>query len=214
MRLSLERRLKKRLHVEVALLQDEVVDVVYDVDDSLVLHGGTAVWRCYAGNRFSEDLDFYCADVSKIDSLLVQRLRGRGLKVLKYKKTDNLVFCKVSDERVEVRVEVNFLRKVDSIVASFEKTDGSFMDVWTLSAENLLLEKLSAFEQRRFVRDLYDVWHLSNYVKNDAAVKERVNAFLAKARRPVDEQNLKAIVFAGAVPSFNQLVESLSRRFA
>ncbi|MFH1246948.1 MAG: nucleotidyl transferase AbiEii/AbiGii toxin family protein, partial [Candidatus Micrarchaeota archaeon] len=58
MNFPLANKLKKRLHLETATLQDEVVDLIYSIS-SPVLHGGTAIWRCYAGNRFSEDLDFY-----------------------------------------------------------------------------------------------------------------------------------------------------------
>jgi len=58
-KIPLEKRLKKRMDVEIAFLQDEVVEILYAIESRLVLHGGTAVWRCYGGNRLSEDLDFY-----------------------------------------------------------------------------------------------------------------------------------------------------------
>lgn len=58
MEIPLEKRLKKRLHVDVGRLQDEAMEVLYSVDNTLVLHGGTAIWRCFSGNRFSEDWTF------------------------------------------------------------------------------------------------------------------------------------------------------------
>ncbi|MBM3309818.1 MAG: hypothetical protein FJY77_06125, partial [Candidatus Altiarchaeales archaeon] len=48
-------RLKKQAHKKVAEAQDIIVRELYNVFDNAVLHGGTAIWRCYQGNRFSED---------------------------------------------------------------------------------------------------------------------------------------------------------------
>lgn len=52
-------RLKKQAHKKVAEAQDLIVKELYSVFDGAVLHGGTAIWRCYGGNRFSEDVDAY-----------------------------------------------------------------------------------------------------------------------------------------------------------
>ncbi len=52
MKVPLEKRLRKRLHVEIGLLQDELMELLYSISDSLVLHDGTAVWRCYGGIDF------------------------------------------------------------------------------------------------------------------------------------------------------------------
>ena len=49
-------KLKKQNHKELAEAQDIMIENIFDVDDA-VLHGGTAIWRCYKGKRFSEDID-------------------------------------------------------------------------------------------------------------------------------------------------------------
>ncbi|MEW5954994.1 MAG: nucleotidyl transferase AbiEii/AbiGii toxin family protein [Candidatus Micrarchaeota archaeon] len=209
MKLPLEKRLRKRLHVEVAFLQDAVVEAVYECSENAVLHGGTAVWRCFGGNRFSEDLDFYCSDISKIDECLPRLLERRGLQLRKYKKTANLVFCKVASEGVEVRLEINFARTTPREARSFEKTDGTSIQVFCLPARELFLEKISAYENRRFARDLYDLIQLKAVVENDAQVKARLEKFLAAPPPPVDEATLKATVLAGTIPSFKQMTEQL-----
>lgn len=211
--IPLEKRLKKRLHIDVALLQDEVAEILYAVENSMVFHGGTAIWRCYGGNRFSEDLDFYCSDVAKLEQGFRKSAESRGLTVAKFKKTENLVFCKVSNGSVEVRVEVNFALVKNAVSKPFEKTDGSFMEVLTLSPEELVIEKIGAYRNRRFIRDIYDIYHLSSYV-SDEKIRKKVQAFLASLEKPVDEENLKAIVYAGNVPSFEQIVAALKRRFS
>jgi predicted nucleotidyltransferase component of viral defense system len=212
--IPLEKRLRKRMHVEIALLQDEAVEILYGIENGLVFHGGTALWRCYGGNRFSEDLDFYCRDIGKIEREFRKKAAERGLAVLKFKKTANLVFCKVSNGRAEIRVELNHSARKAAIVRSYEKADGSFMDVLTLAPEDLLLEKIDAYRNRRFIRDIYDVYHLSNYVKDEKMVKTSVLGLLESLEPPIDEENLKAIVYAGNIPSFGQIVEALKRRFS
>ncbi|MBU3958073.1 MAG: nucleotidyl transferase AbiEii/AbiGii toxin family protein, partial [Nanoarchaeota archaeon] len=59
MQIPLQLKLKKKSHREIARLQDVVVDMMYRIFPKAVLHGGTAIWRCYKGNRFSEDIDVY-----------------------------------------------------------------------------------------------------------------------------------------------------------
>jgi len=214
MRVALFNRLRKQLHRDIALLQDEVVDVVYSVAPKAVLHGGTAVWRCYQGNRFSDDLDFYASNVSGFKEAFSNELSSRGLQLLKFKKTASTVFSKVSNGSVEVRVEVSSRKPKGVVAASFERADGSFISVFTLSPEELLLEKATAFGNRRLVRDVYDVYLLSNIANHSGKMDSKVCGFLKRARKPLDEKNLRVIVFSGAVPSFEQMLLVLKRRFS
>jgi hypothetical protein len=50
-------KLKKRTHRTVAYAQDLIVPQIYVSFPFSVVHEGTAIWRCYGGNRFSEDKD-------------------------------------------------------------------------------------------------------------------------------------------------------------
>lgn len=45
--------------------------------------GGTAIWRCYSGNRLSEDLDVYIEKRPKKIEQFFQALRTRGFQVEK-----------------------------------------------------------------------------------------------------------------------------------
>jgi predicted nucleotidyltransferase component of viral defense system len=212
--IPLEKRLKKRMHVEIALLQDEAMEVLYGIDRELVLHGGTSVWRCYGGNRFSEDLDLYAADIADIWKQLQTKLLQRSLQILKFKKTQNLVFCKVSNGSAEIRIEINHSAKRKAAQArQYEKTDGTFMAVLTLPPDELLLEKLAAYRDRRFIRDIYDVFHLLNYLEGEGASKKAAE-FLSSPQEPVDGKNLKAIVYSGAVPTFEHMLMAIRRRFS
>jgi len=46
-------KLKKKSEKEIAYAQDIVVGELYKFFPDAVIHGGTAIWRCYQGNRFS-----------------------------------------------------------------------------------------------------------------------------------------------------------------
>jgi len=213
MRIPLENKLKKRLHVEIGRLQDEVVDIIYSSEENAVLHGGTALWRCYSGNRFSEDLDFYLKANEKFEKEFRKKLESRGLKLLKYKKTANAVYSKISNGNVEVRFEAA-LRKIKEFeVREYERIDGSFSNVFVLSPEMLLEEKLEAYKNRKLIRDIYDVFMLSSVVAENKKINIKIKEFLKKVPEPVDEKNLKTIIFSGAVPSFEQIISALKRRF-
>jgi predicted nucleotidyltransferase component of viral defense system len=232
MDIPLEKRLRRRLHVEIGRLQDEVVEAAYALDGGLVFHGGTAIWRCFSGNRFSEDLDFYCSGISiiplrtksvrrlcpargagAISDGLEAALSSRALELVKFKRTGNLIFAKVKGGEAEVRLEVNFSSAKRGAAARYERMNGSRMDVLCLTAGELVLEKVAAYRDRRFVRDLYDIYHLSEGMEGDAAVRKAVAGMLRDFRPPLDAKNLPALIYSGAAPSVAQMELALRRRF-
>lgn len=214
MAVSLFNRLKKRGHREIALLQDEVVDIVYAVSNKAVLHGGTAIWRCYSGNRFSADLDFYLVKKKGFRQLFEKKLAGRGLLLSKFKQTENAVYAKVSNGLTEIRVEALLKRFPNPMVRQYEKADATFMDIFTLSKHALLLEKANAFVNRRLIRDVYDVFFLSRQLQVSKQQRKTLSRMVKKFPKPADEKNLEAIVFSGIVPSFEQMLQVLKARFA
>jgi predicted nucleotidyltransferase component of viral defense system len=212
MKIPLAKKLKKRMHAEVAMLQDEAVEIFYSIcaEHEPVLHGGTAIWRCYNGSRFSEDLDFYAEVGSDFEKKFNEELKSRGLSLLKYKKAPNVIFSKISDGTVEVRLEVSLRKPPEKVLRKYEKADGTYMDVYTLSPEGLMAEKMSAYKGRRFIRDIYDIYHLSGYAEKQVP---GIPEFLSKLEKPVDEENLKVLIYSGVAPSFRGIVEALKRRF-
>ncbi len=213
MRIPLFNRLKSRLHRDIALLQDEIVDIAYSVEPSAVLHGGTAVWRCYLSNRFSEDLDFYLGAVKGFKEKFRNALESRGFKLLKFKQTSNSIFSLISNGSAEVRFEAALRKPKGFVAADYERIDGNRMSVFTLSPEALLIEKMETFQGRKKIRDLYDVFLLSSFTEQDRALNAKARKFIESVSEPVDEKNLRVLVFSGAVPSFGQMVSVLKRRF-
>ena len=158
-------------------------------------------------------MDFDCKDIHEIERQLNKKINERGLVLQKFKKTENLVFCKISNGTVEVRVEINFAVDKRAVARQYEKADGSLMDVFTLSEEELILEKISGYEVRKFIRDIYDVYYLSGHIKDNSKVQNRLKKALLILPEPVDESNLRVLLYSGAMLSFSQIAESLKRRF-
>lgn len=214
MKIPLEKSLRKRLHVEIGMLQDEAMDALYSIDPLLVLHGGTCVWRCFEGNRFSEDLDLYSQRGGKLAAEMADVLGSRSLALSKLKSTGNLLYCKVSDSQAEIRIEINLAASVPYGARRYERINGSFMDVLCPSPETLFLEKIAAYKNRRFARDLYDLYHLSSYVEDAPQLQKAAKGLLSALQQPLDGPNLSALVYSGAVPTFEQMALALRRKFS
>ncbi len=212
--------LKKREYRELASFQDDAVDILYQTDNTIIMHGGTAIWRCYGGGRFSNDIDIYLTSKEQLERLKESISRvapAHGVKVEKIKDTGNLVFIGLSINGVYMKVEINYTKTaLKPILQRFEKVDGTYTEILTLSPGDLILEKIEAYTDRRFIRDIYDIYILSNYA--DAAentkLKPKVLSFLNSIAPPVNEEGLVAILYSGPIPSFDTMVKYIRGRFA
>ena len=196
------------MEVEIGRLQDEVIEILYELNSSFVLHGGTAIWRCYKGNRFSEDLDLY-GNVNP--TALAEKLKSRGLNIVKIKTTENLIFVKLSNPFAQIRVEINQHLKPTPVIMPYEKMNATFIDVYTLSVDDLIKEKISAYFSRRFIRDFYDIYHLVRVGGIKSTTKQALAQFLKDVPQPVDEKILKSLIYSGIPPTFNSMLSYLRR---
>lgn len=212
--IPLQLRLKKKAHRAVSLAQDMLVTELYNYFPLAVLHGGTAIWRCYQGNRFSEDVDVYLPlkykNERKIKDFLAV-LKRKGFSIKKFNVTKNNVFSKMIYQRAEIQLEILFKDVKDRVLKEFELLDGTFMTVYTLSPEKLLLEKILAYNARRKIRDLYDIFFLLRFVKEKKAISKELTAFLASFKKPVDEPLLKSLILFGLVPKLSELLIYLEK---
>jgi predicted nucleotidyltransferase component of viral defense system len=210
--LPLHHKLKKKVHRTIALAQDILIIKMYEKFPNAVIHGGTAIWRCYGNNRFSEDVDVYLQPRDKNRKKLedfFDNLRSLGFLIKKFKLTNNTLFSKLSYENVEIRFEAAF-KDIKSIVKSFELTDGTFMNVLTLSAEDLILEKILAYKKRKKIRDIYDINFLLKFVSNRKKIEKDLKEFLKTFEKPVDEKELSALIISGVAPSTKTILEGIA----
>lgn len=216
MNVPIEQRLANEVQVKMARLQDLAIDALYSVDEKIVLHGGTAIWRCYHGNRFSDDLDLYVktqGEMSAVRNNLSFALKKYGVGMSEAKAIGKSTVITVTDSGAKVRLEIGIApRHLRAVEMGFERSNGTRTSVLTLSAQSLIIEKITTYSSRRYARDIYDIYHLSA-MADSLEIKKEVCAFLEGLKPPVDEKNLESIVYSGAAPSFSGMVESIRRHF-
>lgn len=192
------------------------MEAVYSLIPSVALHGGTAIWRCYNGNRFSDDLDLYLKkkDAVKLREKLTWELRRYDAKINKATVVGNSTVIEIEGDRVRLRLEAGPSKaKIRPVEKNYEKTDGTFISILSLSPEDFIYEKMVAYSSRRYVRDIYDIYHLSSIAEPDSRLRKKLCSFLKDIKGPVDENVLGSIIYSGAVPSFGGMVNEISRRF-
>ena len=210
-RIPLYQRIRRERHRKVARLQDAIVEAMYEVFPRGVLHGGTAIWRCYSGNRFSEDVDV-CIErnVEKIDRLFVD-LKRAGFEVVKRRTTKNSLYSVLSSGGTEVRFEASF-RRVEGTLREYETYEGILLNVFTPPPGRIIREKVSAYLKRRKIRDLYDIFFMLRHVEGAEKPKSELARLLREFKEPVDEEELRALVLFGAIPTKKDIIEYLRRQ--
>ena len=144
MNIPLMNRLRKRAHRDVALLEDVMVKIIYGMDSTVEIHGGTAIWRCYGGRRFSKDIDIYVASQTKWQELK-ERIRDTakdyGAEVIKLKDTGNLIYMELLMDGIYSEIDINYKAYYKNpVIRQYENLDGTFGEVLTLPPEALVLE--------------------------------------------------------------------------
>lgn len=209
-KIPLSQRLKRRHHVEIARLQDIVVETLYRVFPESVLHGGTAIWRCYSGSRFSEDIDVYLEkDAERLEKLFNQ-LVAAGFAIAKKRVKDNSLYSKLIFNGTEIRLEAVFM-KIKGIVKEYETYEGMLLNIYTLLPEDLVLEKISAYRKRGKVRDLYDIFFLLRYVKDAKKIMPKLKGLMEDFKKPLDEDGLKVLILVGISPKTEDMMEYIRR---
>jgi predicted nucleotidyltransferase component of viral defense system len=209
--IPLYHKLKKKIHKTIALAQDILIIKMYEKFTNAVIHGGTAIWRCYGSNRFSEDVDVYLPLKDKNKKTLedfFDSLKSLGFATKKFKLTNNTLFSKLLYENVEVRFEASF-KNIRSVVKPFELIDGNFINVLTISAEDLIIEKINAYKKRKKVRDVYDINFLLKFVENREKILKKLKEFIKNFEKPVDEKELSTIIISGVVPDTKTILEGI-----
>ena len=210
-KIPLQIRLKREVHRKIAYAQDLVVKEVYNVFNKAVLHGGTAIWRCYNGKRFSEDLDFYFPKEKKKINLLFANLEKIGFEIKKKKISENSVYSELEFNRIIVSLEATFLT-CRLIICDYEMSDGNLISIYSLSIEDFLSEKAKTYIKRFKIRDLWDVFFLLKFVDNISSVKE-INSLIKNYKKPDDEADLKTILLEGIAPSSEEMIQYIKRKW-
>ena len=208
--IPLNLRLKRRMHKEIAYAQDLIVETLYEFFPKAIIHGGTVIWRCYQGNRFSEDIDIYIEkDKEKINNLFVS-LQKKGFQIIKKRIKENSLYSTLKFNNTIVQLEAIFKNINNFILKEYETSDGILINIFTLSPEALIKEKISAYLKRKKIRDLYDIFFLLRYVKENK-IKEELKDLIKNYTKPVDEEDLKLIIISGPIPMPKNMLEYIEK---
>lgn len=208
------KRLRKEYHRKVAYAQDLLVMEIYNVISEAILHGGTILWRCYGGNRFSEDIDALIPvkyrHSGHID-MFRRRLLALGFEEGKFRVKERSIYARLVYSGVEVRFEAIF-RDVDRYIpVKYEMVDGTYIYIYSLPIEEILIEKVEAYLSRRLVRDLYDIRLMLDYVEDVDRVRNALIKLIGNYSPPIDEGNLKVLIISGVAPTPQRLMGEIRR---
>jgi len=208
-RIPLNLRLRIKAQKEIAYVQDILVEELYKFFPDAVIHGGTAIWRCYISNRFSEDIDVYIVkNENKINDFF-SSLESRGFKIIKKRIKENSFYSEMLFNNTPIRFEATFQIK-KAIIKKYETSESFFINVYTLTPEELIKEKIAAYMKRKKIRDLYDIFFLLDYSKREDIEKD-IKDLIKNFSDPKDEKNLATIIISGAVPNSKQLFWAIER---
>ena len=204
----IEKSLKSEKQIAIARLQDLAMDSVLAIEKEVILHEGTAIWRCFGGKRFSFDLDLYASDnqLKKLASNLTREFNKRGITMDYPYSTERVI----SIHNAQASVKLEILKKPTgkrSVQKEYVRADGTKMFINTLSETDFIAEKIRAYKSRGYARDLYDIYHLlSSYPKINKNTKRKLKTFLKSITLPKDEKQLKELIYEGVAPTFDTIV--------
>lgn len=212
MKLPLISIVRKELHRKIALAQDILIEETIRIIPSAVFHGGTCIWRCYGGKRFSEDLDFYFPKNKRLIEKLFQNLEKKGFEIKKQKISDRSVYSELKYDRVSVKLEATF-QNVKGVLLDYEKMDGTIISIYGLTAGQLLNEKIKTYLNRKKIRDLYDVFFLMKFVEDFSLIDKNIKKIIDGEDVPRDTEDIKILVLEGIVPNFDELKYYIKRKW-
>ena len=66
--------------------------------------------------------------------------------------------------------------------------------------------------EQNVVRDIYDVFFLLRYVRIDEELKKQLNKLIKNFEKPIDEEELKILIFDGITPRVKDILLYIKRK--
>lgn len=221
---ELEMEIFDETKLKRAVLEDELVDLILKHHPDFVMHGGTTVWRCYGGARFSRDIDFYSNLGPEAESAFQKEFhkvlteKGYSIREEKYNNKTKTLHIIVRGNNTTGKLDITF-SSAEGVAVDYLKTDGAKRLIRALSPEALLNEKISTYlnkhaEGMHEIQDLYDMVVLKTRLDHPPkSTIARLSEFLAIVRNdpPKDEASLKGLILSGIAPTFVEMLDNLGR---
>ena len=147
---------------------------------NLVFKGGTALYKLYSLNRFSEDLDFTLnpskINIGKLFKKLIHKLRdinieGRIKEITEYKNQKNIKLelkgplfdgnpNSLSLITINISLKEKPVYKPEQKMIFSKYSDITSFDVFIMPLNELFAEKIRCIITRDKARDIYDAWFM------------------------------------------------------
>lgn len=171
-----------------ALKYKRVLDILNDVaecaQNNLILVGGTALALFYLKHMVSIDLDFVPIEGEeiKLKEMLKGCLTKKGYRtsVARYKNQFIIQF-----EDTSIKIEIFTPKRKIKKINNFKITKTTLA---VASLEDILEQKIDAYETRKSTRDLYDIVFI---LKNKGSDFALIRELLAKYGKPENEEEIK-----------------------
>ncbi len=178
----------------------------FDGINKVVFKGGTALKKAYfAETRFSEDLDFTCAeDISSgLYDLLTKEIANKQVNFTEVKEEKTVAQSKglsvkyndfngyPNSVKIDLSIRENVLGGQENrqIIHFYDNIEPNIFYIPTMTLKEIVAEKVRAIIYARRPRHLYDMWYLIG--KNVVIDTNLVNSKLAHYDERFDLEKLK-----------------------
>ena len=213
-------------YIEKDYFQDLLLFNIYKKTNILIFKGGTALYKLYGLQRFSEDLDFSLLKKINADEIIniikeaVNQIEGAKIKEIK--KTHGSLLIKVGFDglltkyntvRIDISTDNPVIEKFDVKSYVSQYIDINPFSIRILNLKEILAEKIHSIFARQKARDLYDLFFLLKFVEfNKQFIDKKLSNFDMKFnfkefRKRADdleniwEKELKSFIL-GELPEF------------
>lgn len=134
------------------LLQDEVLEIIFQTEKIFYLTGGTCLSRFYCEKRYSDDLDLFTHDSPRYNF---------AIRKIKSALNKNFVLFESIESKDFTRIKINEILTVDFVNDfSYRHKDVIITDRGFIidNIENILSNKLTAILGRDNPKDIFDVY--------------------------------------------------------
>lgn len=142
-------------------LQDEVLEVVFSVENIFYLTGGTCLSRFYQEKRYSDDLDFFTNNSPRYSFAIKKIKQALAAKFDLSIEIESKDFTRY---KINNFLQVDFVNDIDARYKDVVVTkEGYIID----NIENVLSNKLTAVIGRDNPKDIFDIYLIWKYYKFD-----------------------------------------------
>ena len=188
--------------IEKDYFQDILLFNIYKQTNLLIFKGGTALYKLYGLQRFSEDLDFTLIKNTNIEEIIKNALINisnseiKNIKKLKNSISIKIAFKGIITKYNTVRIDINLKNvileefDVKNYVSSYP--DINPFNLRILSLKEIVAEKVHSILNRESARDLYDLFFLLKFVDiNKHLIIKKLELFDMKVNYSILRKRIK-----------------------